>query len=158
MNHAHFAPTTTDGFRHNGLRAPLREWVPDADEEFCFGWDCAIHPERFTRGVQSRLCFHQRSKPTARPSPTVPRINGRATGIAIQASTTSPSETIAPALVPGMGMLPMAVIGRGLPRSILSNMDGTSAAGATSLDYAEPTSLEYADRDQSYREAGAGRA
>ena len=35
-----------------------------------------------------------------RPSPTVPRMNGRATGIAIQARATIPRETIAPARVP----------------------------------------------------------
>ena len=41
-----------------------------------------------------------------RPSPTVPRMNGRATGIAIQARATIPSETIAPARVPGTDRLP----------------------------------------------------
>ena len=38
----------------------------------------------------------------------MPRMNGRATGIAIHAITTSPMETMAPAFVPGTGKLPKA--------------------------------------------------
>jgi len=42
------------------------------------------------------------------PSPRVPRRNGRARGITSQAMTTSPSETIAPARVPGTDKFPNA--------------------------------------------------
>ena len=45
----------------------------------------------------------------APPIPAVARRNGRASGIAIHASTTSPIETIAPARVPGTGTLPKAL-------------------------------------------------
>ena len=40
------------------------------------------------------------------PRPVVPRINGRAMGITNHAITKSPSETIAPARVPGTDKLP----------------------------------------------------
>src|SRR5579863_3282929 len=56
----------------------------------------------------SRPCDHHRSTPINEPSPTVPSMNGRATGIAIQATTVIPIETTAPAFVPGTGMFPKA--------------------------------------------------
>jgi hypothetical protein len=40
------------------------------------------------------------------PSPAAPSMNGRAMGITSQARTASPSETIAPARVPGTDTLP----------------------------------------------------
>jgi len=58
--------------------------------------------------VQNRylLCFRHRIRPTIEPRPTVPSMNGRASGITSQAIRTSPSETIAPARVPGTDILP----------------------------------------------------
>src|SRR6059058_1918937 len=44
------------------------------------------------------------------PRPSVPRMNGCATGIANQAMTTRPIDTIAPAFVPGTGILPKAIL------------------------------------------------
>src|ERR1700674_1621871 len=52
------------------------------------------------------LCFHRRIKPITAPSPAAPSMNGRATGITSQARTAGPSETIAPARVPGTDTLP----------------------------------------------------
>lgn len=46
-------------------------------------------------------CFHQRTRPTIRPSPPVPSMKGRANGMASQERTTSPIETMAPTGVPG---------------------------------------------------------
>ncbi len=43
------------------------------------------------------------------PRPAAPRMNGRAMGITSQARTASPSETIAPARVPGMDTLPQVL-------------------------------------------------
>src|SRR4029077_9568985 len=103
VNDTHFWPATEDGFGHDGLRAPERERVPDADDELGCRRRCAFH-----RAGGSLLCFRQRIKPSKRPSPTVPRMNGRATGMAIHASTTRPRETIAPARVPGTEKLPNA--------------------------------------------------
>jgi hypothetical protein len=50
------------------------------------------------------------------PRPAAPRMNGRAMGITSQARTASPSETIAPARVPGTDTLPHVPgdAGRGL--------------------------------------------
>jgi len=50
------------------------------------------------------------------PSTAAPRMNGRAMGITSQARTASPSETIAPARVPGTDTLPQLLgdAGRGL--------------------------------------------
>ena len=55
------------------------------------------------------LCFHQRIKPTTVPSPAVPSMNGRAIGITSHAMRPSPSDTIAPARVPGTDKVPNAL-------------------------------------------------
>jgi hypothetical protein len=43
MEDGHFWPAGADRLRHHRLRAPEREWMPDANDEFCFGWVGAIH-------------------------------------------------------------------------------------------------------------------
>src|SRR5579863_2988778 len=54
----------------------------------------------------SRLCHQARPRPTRAPTPTVPAMKMWAPGIPIQARTTRPAETMAPAFVPGTGMKP----------------------------------------------------
>jgi hypothetical protein len=62
------------------------------------------------------LCFHRRIAPMTEPRTATPRMNGRAMGITSQARTASPSETTAPARVPGTDTLPQLLgdAGRGL--------------------------------------------
>jgi hypothetical protein len=70
------------------------------------------------------------------PSTAAPRINGRAMGITSQARTASPSETIAPARVPGTDTLPHVLgdavrglsAGRGV--NVTSVMDRLVLSGA----------------------------
>jgi hypothetical protein len=84
-----------------------------ADEIGFFGWGAAPLclsrvrlwlPVRMIHSVL--LCFRHSINPIANPTPPVASRNGRASGIAIHASITSPSETIAPARVPGTDRLP----------------------------------------------------
>ena len=60
------------------------------------------------------------------PRTAAPRMNGRAMGMTSQARTASPSETIAPARVPGMDTLPQVLgdAGRGL--SVIRGVNVTS--------------------------------
>jgi hypothetical protein len=78
------------------------------------------------------LCSRHRSKPRTAPSPTVPSMNGRATGMAIHARTTIPTETIAPARVPGTEMLPKAPRDAGFCLGVIR--DGNPHLPATSLN------------------------
>src|SRR4029077_3983774 len=83
----------------------------------------------------SRLCSRYRRTPTIAPRPTVPRMNGRARGIASQATTTSPIETTAPAFVPGTGMFPKAsrcgcALCRGGICSNMRHLDGIETSEA----------------------------
>src|SRR5579863_1142138 len=110
MEDAHFRPARADCLRHDRLRAPKREGMPDADDEFCFGWNCAIH------SLEPR-CFQYRSRPTMRPRPPVPTMKGRESGRANQQITTSPTETMAPTGVPGTVIVPKEDRGRFWPGS-----------------------------------------
>jgi hypothetical protein len=74
----------------------------------------------------SRLCRHHKINPTTDPSPPVPNINNRATGIAIQAITTNPIETIAPARVPGTDTFPNALSVAGLRLSVFGSVNNYS--------------------------------
>jgi hypothetical protein len=74
----------------------------------------------------SRLCLHHKIKPTTNPSPPVPNIKIRATGIAIQAITTNPTETIAPARVPGTDTFPNALSVAGLRLSVFGSVNNYS--------------------------------
>src|SRR5216684_6445212 len=94
MQDAHFRPTAAERFGNDGLRAPVRKRVPDADNQLCLGWVSPAHS-------LDLLCRHQRNRPTMRPRPTVPTMKGRAIGMASHATTTNPMETTAPARVPG---------------------------------------------------------
>src|SRR5271168_4700423 len=69
------------------------------------------------------LCFQRRKRPTRRPRPHVPSRNGRATGSASHATTASPRETIAPALLPGMVTLPNPVREAGRGVSVRRNIE-----------------------------------
>src|SRR5229473_922296 len=94
MQDAHFRPTAAERLGDDGLRAPVGERVPHADDQFCFGWLSSVHS-------LDLLCRHQRIRPTMRPRPPVPSIKGHAMGMASQARTTRPIDTMAPTGVPG---------------------------------------------------------
>ena len=73
----------------------------------------------------------------------MPRINTRATGIASQAIITSPSETTAPARVPGTDTFPNALSVAGFLLSVLGivNTQPTQRSAIATETYDMPASL-----------------
>ncbi len=100
-------------------------WPRCSMQEFKLG--CGGKVPKMGFGYSYLLWFHQRTKPTTEPSPTVPSMKRCDIGMTSQAITTSPSETIAPARVPGTDKVP------NVPRDAGRCLSARRSVGVTSL-------------------------